>query len=260
VGAVSVLILFMAACAPKNPIKLEMTQERVVAEPGATLLVFEPSGDLDTRDRGGTVHVVLRADPALVVTYDVQRRFSGRPMEEVEPGVYRGSFEVRAGEVGELRAVAHLTDPPTGASRTVGPTGALTLFRSPPVVRTCDQAMQTSFDRQLAAVTLYFPFNVADLDEDDRTLLRAKLGVFQSNDLCAIHLFGFADGIGSADYNINLSAERANNVKQYLASLGIAASRFRIHAMGQTNPIVEGATPEELAKNRRVEFRAIDPY
>lgn len=69
-----------------------------------------------------------------------------------------------------------------------------------------------------------------------------------------ITVFGYTDSSGAADMNLKLSGERANSVKSYLASKGLAASRFNVSGMGIADPIATNDTPEGRAKNRRVEF------
>lgn len=71
----------------------------------------------------------------------------------------------------------------------------------------------------------------------------------------AILIEGHADSTGSLAYNEALSRRRAESVKRYLASrFGIPASRFRVEARGEIQPIQPNDTPEHMAANRRVEF------
>jgi OOP family OmpA-OmpF porin len=69
---------------------------------------------------------------------------------------------------------------------------------------------------------------------------------------------GHSDRIGKADYNLNLSERRANNVKQYLISQGIAESRLHAVGKGEAEPVVDCAgvhgkkAIDCLQPNRRV--------
>lgn len=68
----------------------------------------------------------------------------------------------------------------------------------------------------------------------------------------AIH--GHTDNVGGAKYNMKLSVGRAEAVKAYLVSQGIAATRITTKGFGFTKPIADNSTPQGRAKNRRIEF------
>jgi outer membrane protein OmpA-like peptidoglycan-associated protein len=64
---------------------------------------------------------------------------------------------------------------------------------------------------------------------------------------------GHTDGVGSADYNEQLSLRRANAVKRYLVSAHqLDADRMRTVGMGESAPR-PGSDPNDAA-NRRVQF------
>jgi outer membrane protein OmpA-like peptidoglycan-associated protein len=69
-----------------------------------------------------------------------------------------------------------------------------------------------------------------------------------------ISVDGFTDSQGQASYNQDLSQRRANSVRDYLVSRGIAADRVTAHGFGVTRPIADNASPEGRANNRRVEI------
>jgi len=66
------------------------------------------------------------------------------------------------------------------------------------------------------------------------------------------HIVGHTDSDGSDDYNIGLSKRRAESVRNYLVSQGIAASRLTIDWKGEREPVDTNATAEGKAQNRRV--------
>ena len=68
----------------------------------------------------------------------------------------------------------------------------------------------------------------------------------------AIH--GHTDNVGGAKYNMKLSNGRADAVKTYLVSKGVAASRVATKGFGFTKPIADNSNPQGRAKNRRIEF------
>jgi len=68
---------------------------------------------------------------------------------------------------------------------------------------------------------------------------------------------GHTDQTGTAEYNLKLSLERAEAVKAYLVSKGVAAGRLRSEGVGAAEPVVEGRDDAARAKNRRIEFRIV---
>lgn len=90
----------------------------------------------------------------------------------------------------------------------------------------------------------------------------------RSPELDSIQISGYADRIGSAGYNLELSRLRAKAVKAYLVSRGIDAERIRSVGKGAAEPIaacteVPGPADKSnqrlvacLQPNRRVEVQA----
>jgi OOP family OmpA-OmpF porin len=64
---------------------------------------------------------------------------------------------------------------------------------------------------------------------------------------------GYADEVGSADYNLQLSQRRAESVVKTLEDhFGIDASRLTAKGYGESKPIASNATDEGKQKNRRI--------
>ena len=87
-------------------------------------------------------------------------------------------------------------------------------------------------------------------------LLNEWGAALQSEELARakIRVQGHTDNTGAANYNMDLSERRARTVAQYLASLGIAFSRFQIEPYGEDVPYASNSTESGRALNRRVEF------
>jgi outer membrane protein OmpA-like peptidoglycan-associated protein len=76
----------------------------------------------------------------------------------------------------------------------------------------------------------------------------------KSNPESRIVVEGHTDAQGKADFNQDLSMRRAQAVREYLVSRGIAADRISAQGMGSTRPIAPNNNPEGRANNRRVEI------
>jgi len=66
---------------------------------------------------------------------------------------------------------------------------------------------------------------------------------------------GYTDSTGSASNNLKLSEKRANAVRNYLISKGIAASRLIAKGYGEDAPIDSNKTRAGRSNNRRVEVK-----
>jgi OmpA-OmpF porin, OOP family len=74
-----------------------------------------------------------------------------------------------------------------------------------------------------------------------------------------VEVAGHTDSTGSAELNRRLSAERAHAVMAWLVAHGIAPVRLAAKGYGPDRPLADNATEEGRAKNRRVEFRVLEP-
>lgn len=76
----------------------------------------------------------------------------------------------------------------------------------------------------------------------------------------ALKISGHTDNVGKPAANLTLSKKRAESVKKYLVSKGVAADHLKTEWFGQTRPIAVNTTPEGRQRNRRVEMLIIDFY
>ncbi len=71
-----------------------------------------------------------------------------------------------------------------------------------------------------------------------------------------VDIDGNTDSTGSRPYNIQLSHQRADAVKQYLMEkYGFPGARLRTSGSGPDKPIDSNATPEGREKNRRTDIK-----
>lgn len=72
-----------------------------------------------------------------------------------------------------------------------------------------------------------------------------------------IRLDGHTDNNGSEEYNMTLSKNRVQAVKDMLVSNGVDANRIDLYYYGESKPIADNSTEEGQARNRRVEMHFI---
>lgn len=72
-----------------------------------------------------------------------------------------------------------------------------------------------------------------------------------------IEIAGHTDNVGEKDANMKLSQERAESVRNYLISKGIASNRITAKGYGDTQPIADNNTDAGKAQNRRTEVKII---
>jgi peptidoglycan-associated lipoprotein len=101
---------------------------------------------------------------------------------------------------------------------------------------------------------IHFDFDEADLRDDARSRLDAKLPILLANPGVRLRISGHADERGSDEYNLALGQRRAAAVKRYLTQRGVADDRIETVSFGEEQPVASGADESAHAANRRAEF------
>ncbi len=105
---------------------------------------------------------------------------------------------------------------------------------------------------------VYFDYDKAHIKDESRPELDSALMYLNANPEIKIEIEGHTDNVGSADYNLKLSQDRANSVRDYLISKGFDPKRIlKVTGFGNTRPLVQGDSEDAKSKNRRVEFELI---
>jgi flagellar motor protein MotB len=99
-----------------------------------------------------------------------------------------------------------------------------------------------------------FDFDKATLRPEAQRELAAEVQELKENPTETADIVGHTDSIGSDAYNMGLSQRRAEAVRNYFVSQGIAADRLRLAWRGEREPIAPNTTAEGRAQNRRVEI------
>ncbi len=119
-------------------------------------------------------------------------------------------------------------------------------------------------EKVTTASTVNFDFDRYVIRPDASSKLDDLVGKLRNVNLEVVIAVGHADRIGSDAYNMKLSVRRADSVKAYLVSKGIAASRIYTEGKGERQPVKDckgSAKTKELIAclepNRRVESEAV---
>ena len=105
-----------------------------------------------------------------------------------------------------------------------------------------------------------FDYDKSNIKPQFAPILDEAAQTLKDNPDINVSIEGHTDSIGSDEYNQRLSERRAQAVKQYLVSKGIAASRLSAVGKGEQEPIAPNTkdgrdNPEGRAMNRRAELK-----
>ncbi len=107
---------------------------------------------------------------------------------------------------------------------------------------------------------VHFEYDRATIQEESHDLLDEIAQVLvDAPRIRKLEIQGHTDHAGSADYNVQLSGQRAESVREYLIERGVEANRLSSEGYGFSEPIVPVAPGEQeseqaAAQNRRVDF------
>ncbi|HCR87697.1 MULTISPECIES: OmpA family protein [Psychrobacter] len=104
-----------------------------------------------------------------------------------------------------------------------------------------------------------FAFDSASLNPSFRPTLDKLAATMNEYNQNTVTIAGHTDSVGNPSYNMNLSRDRANSVRNYLVSRGVASNRINVVAYGQTRPIADNNSDYGRQQNRRVELTVNAP-
>tara|TARA_B100000941_G_scaffold290867_1_gene275347 strand:+ start:4281 stop:4781 length:501 start_codon:yes stop_codon:yes gene_type:complete len=108
-----------------------------------------------------------------------------------------------------------------------------------------------AYFQQAIGDRVFFAIDQSSLSPEGMDLLSSQATWLMTNGDYEIIVEGHADEQGTRDYNVALGARRANSVKEYLNSLGVAASRIQTVSYGKERPIEICSKESCYSVNRR---------
>lgn len=117
------------------------------------------------------------------------------------------------------------------------------------VVERVDDGIVVTFDETSG---VYFATDKYNINQQSQTTLNKLAGVLSEYPDTNILVVGHTDSVGSEDYNMTLSKNRAYAVTNYLQGKGLSSGRFTTNWFGESQPMHDNSTAEGRSKNRRV--------
>lgn len=104
------------------------------------------------------------------------------------------------------------------------------------------------------SIVLYFDLDSNKLSNRTQKQLQIIATLLKSSDEKKLTISGHTDALGSDDYNLNLSDQRAKQVMSFLASQGVASKQMIITSHGKSKPRRPNSTDDGRRANRRAEI------
>ncbi len=134
---------------------------------------------------------------------------------------------------------------------------AIRALKEGPTVEEIEE-LQVNLDVLIAGKVVEFASQSFDLTEEGESLLDEILAALAQAPEIRVRIEGHTDSRGSTDANQQLSEDRANAVLAYLLAKGELAGRFDVVGYGEAQPTASNDTNEGRARNRRIEFVALE--
>jgi outer membrane protein OmpA-like peptidoglycan-associated protein len=92
------------------------------------------------------------------------------------------------------------------------------------------------------------------LSQDAQLKLAKLSGMIQAHPGLNLAIEGHTDTTGTPDFNMKLSQQRADAVREFLTKQGMSSDTITAKGMGQDSPVADNSTPAGRKLNRRVEI------
>jgi OOP family OmpA-OmpF porin len=116
---------------------------------------------------------------------------------------------------------------------------------------------QAVLDTALGNRIIEFDSGKATLAESGMAILDQMSVALRALKNKKVEVIGHTDNAGSRAGNLSLSQARAEAVKSYIASRGVALDAIAVSGEGPDRPVADNRTPEGMARNRRIEFKVV---
>lgn len=101
--------------------------------------------------------------------------------------------------------------------------------------------------------SILFEFDSFNINSSGKQVLDSLFHSVNKENIDFIKIHGYTDSIGSKDYNMGLSFNRANSIKEYLFTQDLSKYIIEVKGFGDKYPIGSNLSEMGRQKNRRVE-------
>lgn len=116
---------------------------------------------------------------------------------------------------------------------------------------------QARIDTVLEGKIVEFEVGSAVLTLLGKAVLDELVPVLKTLDGKRIQVIGHTDASGARQANVALSQARASAVRDYLVTQSLSSADIQVLGMGPDQPLVANNTPDNRARNRRIEVKVL---
>jgi peptidoglycan-associated lipoprotein len=225
-------IMFLAACAPKK-----LAAPPPPPPPNATAPTASLSANPNTVDPGQPTTLTWQTTGATDVNID-----GIGPVDPI------GSRPVTPTESTTYHLIAK------GAGGTQDATARVTVNAAPaPAPASASNATEEELFSQ-SVKDIYFDYDKYEIRPDQQVALQGDAKFLQQHANIRITVEGHSDERGSTEYNLALSANRADTVKNALIQAGVGGDRVKTISYGKEKPFCSESNESCWQQNRRGHF------
>jgi OOP family OmpA-OmpF porin len=159
----------------------------------------------------------------------------------IHAGSIVDELRLSSGEGPEVQAPAEVSQSVAVGTEVAGP--------SPGV-----DSVQRQIDAEVEGKTIEFALDSWVISEGGAGLLDRIAGILETHPDLRVQVQGHTDALGEEAYNIYLSQQRADAVREYLVGRGVSGDQITSVGFGSSMPEADNATREGRRMNRRIEF------
>jgi len=225
-------IMFLDACAPKK-----LAAPPPPPPPNATAPTASLSANPNTVDPGQPTTLTWQTTGATDVSID-----GIGPVDPI------GSRPVTPTESTTYHLIAK------GAGGTQDATARVTVNAAPaPAPASASNATEEELFSQ-SVKDIYFDYDKYEIRPDQQVALQGDAKFLQQHANIRITVEGHSDERGSTEYNLALSANRADTVKNALIQAGVGGDRVKTISYGKEKPFCSESNESCWQQNRRGHF------
>lgn len=128
----------------------------------------------------------------------------------------------------------------------------------PPPPREQVVELQEDLDDLIAGKVVEFELNSDELTPAGEELLTEIVDALRQFPDVPVEIAGHTDSQGEDAFNLDLSTRRAEAALAFFVAAGETPERFVVVGYGEAQPIADNSTSEGRARNRRIEFIALE--